>query len=336
MISIITPAHKIIPWFNLRLDCVCTQDFDDWEWIILDNSEDGCVCRYVNEFFVSMQGTYYPECREKIKCIWEPFTGVSIHDARIGKLKNRCIELTSCKDDDFILLLDFDDFIYPGFLSNIDKVTKQYPDCEIMTGLLQESIGHNASGDFFIHDLAQKWHDSKNVYLAKLLYDNGFNSKEYFDVANDYINAKFDEYTLVEFPNILKFTDCTVSLLCKTITKLSDNGWSFFGSFHHPFVYKKGAFLNKLGGYNTKSSREDWSINHIIMWKLNNPVYINKPCYLQCGVFTDEYIRDTATGDVCDSRFNEANDKVIIAQMRDLYESIGCRQFIKPIFWDGE
>ena len=40
MISIITPTNKLMKYFDSTIDSVMAQTYDDFEWVILDNSID--------------------------------------------------------------------------------------------------------------------------------------------------------------------------------------------------------------------------------------------------------------------------------------------------------
>lgn len=333
LISIITPCHRVIPWFNARLINVCSQSFKDWEWIILDNSKDGCVKKYVEDFFVNMQGVHYPECRDKIKCVHEPFEGVSVKDGRMGLLRNRCMELTSCSDDGWILTLDSDDFIYDGFLETIYEVSKYYHYCEAISGMLQMSFIENIETGEFLKTDSQFWMSCTHSYDISIMRKNGFNGIGFDDMANEDVDGKQITYKLVEYENRLCIPYTNLVFSHDRITRLDDRGYSFFDSIQHPIVFKKGAFKKKIGGYATVTSAED-CITHIMPHVFDNVVYVDKPCYMLVTLTDGNCDRVGVTVDVVNNA--DWNTDYIVLNMvyNRVYSALGdCRKYSVPIRW---
>lgn len=341
MISITTPCNRIIPWYNARLINVCSQSFKDWEWVILDNSSDGRVKRYIDNFFENMQGVHYPECRDKIKCYHESFDGLGYKDGRMGVIRNRTIELTTCGDDDFILVLDSDDFIHDGFLEDIHDIQMKYPECEIIQGMVNEEYGQDIdSGLFYKHNIDNVWNSmdtaryNKSIQLD-VISSHGVEWKNLNAYREFVLNMDCRNNKVENISSKLKIPYVNMVFEFDRITRLTDNMFTFISSCTHPMVYRKKAFLEKVGGYNTLYSRED-CVTFQMEYKLDNMVYINKPCYVEIIVTKGGY-RDSATIDVCsnidkdkDSEFFFKNAEVKYLMLKD------CMATIKPIFYNEE
>ena len=118
MISIITPTHKKSVFWEATVLSVLSQTSANWEWIVLDNAKEPYFKKLLD--MLLEQYPEYKKLKKKIKIYEETFPEVCI-----GKLKNRCVELTDCKDDDFILLLDHDDLLMPSCVADIEKTQKK-------------------------------------------------------------------------------------------------------------------------------------------------------------------------------------------------------------------
>ena len=298
MISICTINNKIIPWLNLRIINICSQSFQDWEWIVVDNSADGCVKKYFDDFFTTMQGVYYPECRAKIKVYHEPFTGVGIGDGRIGKLKNRSVQLATCRSDEFCVILDSDDFLIDGFLNTLDKITKQYQDVEFVTGDGVNELCQNIDDGVFFNDnfVSDKFltkpydnHiDDISVYGCNKM--DGFAEYcEYYLNSHHKISDKYPIDIVLDFP----YTDVRFDL-----TRANTIHMPFFylSTYRHPYAFRKRAFFTKLGGFCEYLPNED--IVNIRVPYLLKTVYIKKPCIVQVPMLSDYSLRFSCTCDV--------------------------------------
>lgn len=300
MISICTAAHKIIPWMNLRIINICNQSFKDWEWVVLDNSEDGCVKKYFDEFFESKQGACYSECREKVKVYHEPFIGVGIKDGRIGKIKNRAIQLSTCKNDEFFVLLDFDDFLVDGFLNTLDEIATQRPDIEYVNGeCITELCQNIENGEFFINNyvsdnfLTQPYDDHINkIWEYGCGKMNGFAS-----YIEHYKNSSHERFVVVPVNVKLEFPPIGVVLNLKQANKVNTQ-FFYLNTYLHPQSFRKGTFFEKLNGFCETLPSED-VVNIRIPYTLKT-MYIQKPCYVQVAMVSNYDIRVSGTSEVED------------------------------------
>jgi len=125
-ISIFTPVHKTHKFFDMCIDSICNQTFQDWEWVILDNakSEDiGDIIRaglkpesieeYVRQYVKLKFEARSIELMNKIKVYKQ------LDDCKnIGHLKNIASRL--CVGD-IIVEQDYDDYLLPNALDVISQ-----------------------------------------------------------------------------------------------------------------------------------------------------------------------------------------------------------------------
>ena len=336
-ISIVTPCNRVIPWFNAHLINVCSSSYTDWEWIILDNSPDGCVMQYVNAFFDRMQGKFYPECRERIKCYHEPMQGVKLEDGRLGILRNRCLELCNCGDDGFVLTLDSDDFIYPEILSIIHDISLKYPSCEVISGMCNQSLCQFIDTGVFTHqsDGMRVWNDNNHKDELFVLRGAGFRGVGFDDYSFDCINDGLRTFYVKEYHSKLSIPHVGIEFKFDNATMLNENGYPFITGFGHPIVYKKGAFLKKIGGYVDECSVED-SVTRLMPSILDDVVYINKPVYVQVTLLNTSDLTRNSTVVDANEVFNEKiGNRITVEQLLKVYDKLGdCQKFVKPIMYD--
>lgn len=258
MISIITPIHKLLPWWNLRLYGVCTQTYKDWEYIILDNSEEGFVESYVYDYFFKLpicEGLR--DCREKIKVYHEPFTGIGLADGRIGRLKNRCVELTTCSDNDVILTLDYDDFLNTKSLEYIaDAVSKT--DADIVNADFIDTMAMDCdNGELYTHESNVNWCNADGFGLFvktdeyRTLYENDTAFREYADSHVERNGYLMEEPYQFRYGDIFKFESHNIRKTCEP--------WSLFNYGCERFIGRKRV-LKEVGGYCEKFACEDLSL----------------------------------------------------------------------------
>lgn len=170
MISIITTTHKPGPLLDLTIKSVLVQTFSDFEWVVLDNSPEAYFEKHLECFFQTNPHLEYR--RNKIKVIHRLYEQLNI-----GKFKNDAVRLTSCGDNDYIFLLDHDDFLDPKALELVHEMDVQYPTAQYITG-----------------DSIRLYYDIENNYFGLINYED--------DVANGHIDERQD----------LKFVDGEVSI----------------------------------------------------------------------------------------------------------------------------
>lgn len=281
MISIVTAAHRVLPWHNLRLISVCQQNYDDWEWIIFDNSPNGEVSDYVERFFVNMQGTLYPWCKDKIRCYHDPLEGISMENGRVGIAKNMAVKLTSCKMDEFLLFFDSDDFMYPDLLKNAHNAFCANPNSEALFFMLDNCLCQNLyDGDFFKHNYYKDWVNTTKYNKDKLeeLKEYGFDKligfKEFEEKVLTETQRKMDGATLIDYKHSLKFPDTTISFDFDDVITMNPAGINFFDTFLETvcFVRKKDFWrVTQRKGFNEYCSRDDnVTLNFT---QLNNPIF---------------------------------------------------------------
>ena len=175
MISIITPTHKIRPLLDLTIKSVLSQTFSDFEWVVLDNSEEGYFEQYLNKWLE--ENPKYLYRKDKVKII-----RYRLDVPNVGKYKNKCVEYTSCGLNDYILLLDHDDFLVDTALEKIHKLTLEYPTAQFLSGdkmLLNYNINNQT---FYLYN---------NEYITDELI-----AKENLHWVSGNINIKVDDWGL--------------------------------------------------------------------------------------------------------------------------------------------
>ncbi len=121
MISIITPTNRFGKCFEITFLSVITQTYKDFEWVLLDNSPDGYLAETVERLKINYH--QYSDMFNKIKVYRETL----LHQP-IGYYKNKCVELSSCGENDYILCLDHDDYLVTTALEDISGCDMKYKD----------------------------------------------------------------------------------------------------------------------------------------------------------------------------------------------------------------
>lgn len=128
MISIVMPTHKKPPLLYATLISVFSQKFDDFEFIVVDASDDGYfeeACK--NEFETNVVLSKKKDRMNKMRIVRasenRQFPGIMKH---LGF--SNCVQ-----DDDFVIFLDHDDFLGENILEHIRKAAMQYPNTEMIS-----------------------------------------------------------------------------------------------------------------------------------------------------------------------------------------------------------
>ena len=146
MISIITPTNKLVPTFEHTVLCVLNQTYKDFEWVILDNSVDG----YVKEVLETYRANYpqYSDMFNKIKVYREYNL-----NKPVGYYKNKCVEYTTCKANEYVLVYDHDDFMVNTTLEDIAGCDRKYKEkIDYITGDLLFADCFDSTGTLKICD----------------------------------------------------------------------------------------------------------------------------------------------------------------------------------------
>lgn len=348
MISIVTAAHRVLPWYNLRLISVCAQEYDDWEWIIFDNSPNGEVSKYVDEFFYGMQGTHYLWCKNKIKCYHDPMNDVTLSKGRIGMCKNMAAKLSSCKMDEFLLFLDSDDFLYPNLLQDAHEAFLQNPKSEGLFFMLDLCLAQNIFGGNFDFCYDYKgWINNTKYNKEKLneLKEYGFDKLDgYYEFEKKVLSEKknqMDCAKIINYKHTLSFPYTTVSFSFDDIITMNPDGINFFDTFLETvcFVRKKDFWrVTERMGFNESCSQDDCVALNFSL--LNNPIFLKKPGMSIVAPINDNTgKRDSATTQVMSDMDNNENN--IVDNVKSIYEKYYRKRYDKfgfnpivPIVWE--
>ena len=127
MISVIMPTHRKPPMLHLTLLSVLSQDYDDFELIVVDASNDGY---FKDEFERLMKDdhllVWYSHKKKNVK-ILRPEENRQLPGAmKMYGFRN------SVQDNGFCIFLDHDDFLWSNTLKNIHNAVFAYPDCDMV------------------------------------------------------------------------------------------------------------------------------------------------------------------------------------------------------------
>lgn len=327
MISLITPVHKLLPWWNLRLLGVCQQTYKDWEYIILDNSEEGFAKEYVKRFFDNGMGSdYAAECRDKIKVYHDPMNDDRLlGNGRVGKLKNKCVELTTCGDDDIIVTLDYDDFLNTRSLEYMAMAVND-TDADIINFDFIDSMAMSCvNGDMYTHTTNTIWCGVDGFWLFerteeyKSLYENDSAFREYADShvqKNGYL--QYGKYYL-EYQGAFKYEYANI--------RKTGDPWTLFNYGCERFVGRKRV-LKKLGGYVDTLACEDLPLLYQSATEFKN-VYVPYP-YLAITTVINENKEKVNT--LCTKEYVEIGENpVFINMMGKLFKERYDKFGLEPI-----
>lgn len=127
MISIVMPTHVKPPLLVYTLISVLSQKYDDFEFIIVDASQDKYFIDHTEEFFSHAYLLPYQKNFNKVKVVRPE------HDYEFpGAMK--MFGVSNCvQDDDFVVFLDHDDFLGNYLLHHMSFVKTQYPSTEMVS-----------------------------------------------------------------------------------------------------------------------------------------------------------------------------------------------------------
>lgn len=139
MISVIMPTHRRMPLLHITLLSVFSQDFDDWELVVVDASDNMYFANALEEIFNTYWyvGKYKESVKDKIKIV-RPVDGYKFP----GKMKMDGFRNCN-QDNDFCVFLDHDDMIVTHLFKNMSDAYKLYPNTEMFTADYTSFIHNN-------------------------------------------------------------------------------------------------------------------------------------------------------------------------------------------------
>jgi len=121
-ISVFTPVHKTTRFFDICIESIVKQTYQDWEWVILDNSED----RNIEAYIYNKVGEILPN-PDEWKTVIEKIKVFSliIENRKIGYLKSIASRLCT---GEILCEHDYDDFMMPKGLEILAQAAEKNPD----------------------------------------------------------------------------------------------------------------------------------------------------------------------------------------------------------------
>lgn len=131
-IYICTPWYRKYPLMDKTITSVLTQTYDNIKWTIIDNSEDFFLTSYFDDFFNRHSDLEKNRSKVHIIPIKSPYT---IKDKNLaGYYKNIAINLCGATDDDFIMMLDSDDYLDKGIVEELVEIIDNDNNIEFVSG----------------------------------------------------------------------------------------------------------------------------------------------------------------------------------------------------------
>jgi len=128
MISVIMPTHECPPLLTVTLSSVYSQNFEDWELVVVDASENNYFEEKLNDFFKNSKSfANRTDLLNKTKII-KPSKNKNLPGSMKMEGFKNCVQ-----DDGFCIFLDHDDMLLPHLLKNISNAINYYPNTEMVT-----------------------------------------------------------------------------------------------------------------------------------------------------------------------------------------------------------
>ena len=122
------PTHECPPLLATTLSSVYSQNFNDWELVVVDASENNYFEEKLNNVFAtSKQFANRNDLFNKTKIV-KPLNNKTLPGSMKMEGFKNCVQ-----DDDFCIFLDHDDMILPNLLLNISKAINYYPNTEMVS-----------------------------------------------------------------------------------------------------------------------------------------------------------------------------------------------------------
>ena len=169
-VSVITVCYNSAKTIQKTLASVLAQNYDDYEYIIIDGASTDGTLDIIKE--------YEPGFSGKMRYVSEPDSG--IYDAM-----NKGIRLA---EGDFIGIINSDDFLEADSLNEIGEMISKYPKADIIYGSIK-SLHHNGGIEISRRphqDLPYDTMAHPGCFISKAAYEKyGYYSNEY-KIAADY------------------------------------------------------------------------------------------------------------------------------------------------------
>ncbi len=280
MISIITPTHKKPHLLDLTIESVFCQSSSDWEWIVLDNSPEEYFERYLNDFLEKRVQYYH--LRNKVKIFRKTFENINI-----GHLKNVCVSLTSCSLDEFVLLLDHDDFLHKCCVEEMIVMSNKYPDADYITG-----------------DLVKLNYENDTLFAYQLDKSNNLVSKDLkIDIGDTHINFGYIEDCIIrgmelddnEWVKVYTDIDCPRRLMLQM----------------HPRCIKKRLLTNEPFKFYEGHELSEDSVQQLFLGLFGRGCYIPQILYYNISYQDCSNASRMPVSDDCIERYREMMKSVI-------------------------
>lgn len=294
LISIITPTHKPGPLMEITIKSVLEQTYTDWEWVVLDNSSDFYFESYLYQFLD--RNPQYKHLLHKVKIFKQHYNEVNI-----GHLKNECVKLTSCKDNEYVLLLDHDDFLDTNTLYEIHKMSVKYPESDYITGDVIKLQYNNENNTIYSFSYTH-FRDKSSNYTKFLSGDINI---PFCNICIENVN----DYGMRYFqPDTMEW----INQICnQNFTHL---GYSLFG---HPRCIKKNILK-----YNTYKFFEGHEISEDSV-QLFFITYFLKGCYIEKQLYYNiHYLSNSNSSYMPVTDLCRENYAIIISYIKTLEEYI--------------
>lgn len=122
------PTHRNMPLMYATLMSVFWQDYDDFEFVVVDASEDGYFENECRRLF---------EATESLSCMKHKLSKLKMVRAEEKRTFPGAMKMLGFKncvqDDDFVFFLDHDDLIGENILRYIHLAKTQYPSTEMIS-----------------------------------------------------------------------------------------------------------------------------------------------------------------------------------------------------------
>lgn len=134
------PTHKKRPLLYATIVSVFSQNYDDFEFVVVDASPDHYFLDEYNNLFENYGVMKrHADKKDKLKLVI-PENGQNFP----GKMK--MLGFKNCvQDNDFVVFLDHDDFLYADILKHVHNASVQYPNTQMITSQYTSMIYGNGS-----------------------------------------------------------------------------------------------------------------------------------------------------------------------------------------------